>query len=70
MRYVFIILFPIIGISQNSQNHKVKGYVKKDGTVVQPHRRTDQNKTEKDNYTSKPNVNPYTNKKGYKNPKK
>ncbi len=67
---LIIFFFALYAMIQNPKNHQVKGYVKKDGTVVQPHRRTDQNKTEKDNYISKPNVNPYTNKKGYKNPKK
>lgn len=67
---LIIFFFALHATFQNPQNHTVKGYVKKDGTVVQPHRRTDQNKTEKDNYTSRPNVNPYTNKKGYRTPKK
>jgi len=70
MKVLIILFFTLFEISQNPQNHRVKGYSKKDGTTVQPHRRTNQNKTERDNYTSKPNVNPYTGKKGYKTPKR
>jgi hypothetical protein len=44
----------------------VRGYTKKNGTVVQPHQRTSGNKTETDNYSSKGNQNPYTGKKGSK----
>jgi hypothetical protein len=47
-------------------SHTVKGHVKKDGTYVQPHHATNPNNTQKDNWTSKPNVNPYTGKQGTK----
>ena len=52
----------------NPQNKSVKGYSKKNGTYVQPHRRTVENATNRDNYTTKPNANPYTAKKGYIQP--
>ena len=45
----------------------VRGYTKKDGTYISPSHRTSPNKTQKDNYSSKPNHNPYTGKKGSKN---
>lgn len=66
---IFAFIFIIISLNNNAQE-RVKGYRKKNGTYVQPHRRTDKNKTEKDNYSSKPNYNPYTGKKGTKTPKK
>jgi len=47
----------------------VNGYVKRDGTYVAPHHRSDKNNTQKDNYSSKPNVNPYNGKRGTKEPK-
>lgn len=53
-----------------SGSHSVNGYVKKDGTYVQPHRATNPNQTQRDNWSSKPNVNPYTGKKGTKEPQK
>ncbi len=44
----------------NSNNHYVSGYTKSNGTYVQGYYRTNPNSTIKDNYTTKPNVNPYT----------
>ena len=46
----------------------VKGTVRKDGVYVAPHHRTTPNKTRTDNYSSKPNVNPYTGKAGRVDP--
>ncbi len=42
----------------------VSGYVKKDGTYVAPYVRTEPNNTNTDNYSTKPNSNPYTGQKG------
>ena len=53
-----------------SGSHGVKGYIKKDGTYVAPHRQTNPNKTQRDNWSSKPNVNPYSGKEGSKESKK
>jgi hypothetical protein len=46
----------------------VKGYYKKDGTYVQPHKRSDPNSSKNDNWSTKGNQNPYTGKKGTKDP--
>lgn len=43
-------------------------YVTKRGTYVQPHYQTSPNQTKVDNWSSKPNVNPYTGKPGTKDP--
>jgi hypothetical protein len=48
----------------------VNGYTKKDGTYVPPHKRTNPNHTQRDNWSSKPNYNPYTGKEGKKEPQK
>lgn len=53
---------------QAQPNHSVRGYVKRDGTYVAPARRTNPNSTRNDNWTTKPNVNPYTGKAGTKSP--
>lgn len=45
---------------------KVNGYVKKDGTYVAPHVRSNPNSTKTDNYSTKGNFNPYTGKTGTK----
>lgn len=52
--------------SSGGGSHSVKGHVKKNGTYVQPHRATNPNNTQRDNWSSKPNVNPNTGKPGTK----
>lgn len=68
-KIIFILLFTvfsIIGSSQvNPKSKYQKGYVKKStGTYVQPHFKTTTNKTNRDNYSTTPNTNSYTGKKG------
>ena len=59
------------GGGHNSGGHtSVKPYTKRDGTYVQPHHRTVPNSTQRDNFSSKPNVNPYTGKEGTREPKR
>lgn len=55
--------------SPSGGSHAVRGHFKKDGTYVQPHRATNQNQTQRDNWSSKPNVNPNTGKPGEKDPR-
>jgi hypothetical protein len=50
-------------------SHNVNGHFKKNGTYVAPHRSTNPNHTQRDNWSSKPNVNPYNGKQGTKEPK-
>jgi hypothetical protein len=54
----------------SSRSNNVRGYTKKDGTYVAPHKRTNPNNTQRDNWTSKPNQNPYTGKDGTKEPQR
>jgi len=46
----------------------VSGHVTRSGTYVAPSYRTAPNRTKMDNWSSKPNVNPYTGKEGTKDP--
>jgi hypothetical protein len=48
----------------------VNGYTRKNGTQVQGHMKTAPNGTQKDNFSAKGKVNPYTGKKGTKTPTK
>lgn len=43
----------------------VNGYVRKDGTYVQPHWRSNSNSTKADNYSTSGNTNPYTGAQGH-----
>ncbi|MES2388786.1 MAG: hypothetical protein V4543_12365 [Bacteroidota bacterium] len=47
---------------------KVDGYRKNNGTYVAPHIRTSQNNTNKDNFSTSSNSNPYTGSTGTKAP--
>lgn len=44
----------------------VRGYTRSDGTYVQPHYRTAPDSTKSNNYSTYPNVNPYTGQTGTK----
>ena len=58
-----------ISICQTNPRHVyVKPHTKSNGTQVPGHHRTAPNNTNKDNFTTKPNVNPYTGKPGYIKP--
>ena len=65
MRKVLFALVAVCLISPASAAQvRVKGYVKKDGTYVAPHYRSNPNGTTLDNYSTKGNTNPYTGKVG------
>ena len=46
-------------------DQQVRGYTRKDGTYVAPHKRSSPNQHRFDNYSSQGNRNPYTGQKGY-----
>lgn len=75
MLVCLLVTQPMVSESKTNSNssggsHAVRGHVKKDGTYVQPHRATNPNQTQRDNWSSKPNVNPYTGKPGTKDAEK
>lgn len=71
MRYLLAIAIALSASSVAANPPKpvqVKGHWKADGTYVQPHTRTSPNNTTSDNWSTAPNVNPYTGKQGKKEP--
>lgn len=52
--------------SHSSGAVSVRGYTRKNGTHVQPSKRSAPNKTQRDNWSTKGNVNPVTGKAGTK----
>lgn len=58
------------GRSSSGGSHAVRGYTTKRGTYVAPTRATNPNRTQRDNYSSKGNVNPATGKSGTRTPKR
>lgn len=55
-------------VASTSFAASVKGYVRKDGTYVAPHYRSNPNSSKLDNYSSQGSVNPYTGRQGTVNP--
>lgn len=47
------------GTGSNSESHSVSGYTRSNGTYVQPHQATNPNNTQRDNYGTSGNYNPY-----------
>lgn len=67
---VFNLIFSQSGFGQVNQNSQwISGYHRADGIYVKGYYRTVPNSTINDNYSTYPNVNPYTGKKGYIKPK-
>ncbi len=67
-----VILLLIMGLllissKQASAYVRTRGYLKKSGTYVMPHFKSNSNSFKWDNWSSKGNTNPFTGKKGYKN---
>lgn len=56
--------FLIFSFAQNPNHVYVSGYTKSNGTYVAGHYRTAPNTTKNDNFSTYPNVNPYTGKQG------
>ncbi len=54
------------GYGTNTQSRYQSGYVKSNGTYVEPHYKTVSNNTNWDNYSTKSNSNPYTLTTGYR----
>lgn len=64
-----IFLAGLFAIPAEASEH-VRGHMKKDGKYIAPHNRTNANGTQRDNWSSKGNTNPYTGKRGHKSAKK
>ena len=59
--FLHVILF---GQRTNSSHTRVNGYFRSNGTYIQPHYRTTPNSTNRDNFSTQGNTNPYTGKPG------
>ena len=52
------------GIGSNPRSYSVRRYVRRNGSYVAPHRQSMPNRIWQDNWSTKPNINPYTGKRG------
>jgi len=57
---LFLMLSSLVGSSVvlAAGNHRVKGYINKHGVYVESHRKTNPNKTQRDNWSTKGHINP------------
>lgn len=69
MKKAMVIALSWVAIAASAQV-QVDGHIRRDGTYVAPSYRTAPNNTLTDNYSSKPNVNPYTGQAGTVDPYK
>ncbi len=64
--FVIFLFIVFAAFGQTSTKHvRVNGYYRKDGTYVRPHYRTAPNSTNRDNFSTYGNTNPYTGKPGW-----
>jgi hypothetical protein len=63
-----LVMFLTPSVSFAVGQHTVRGHVTKKGSYVQPHRRTNPDRSRSNNWSSKGNVNPYTGKTGTVDP--
>jgi tetratricopeptide (TPR) repeat protein len=72
LKFLFVFLFALLtffSFAQTNPRHvRVSGYTRSNGTYVQPYFRTAPNSTNRDNFSTKGNVNPYTGKPGWIEP--
>lgn len=68
MKIVSALLIALFAGSAFAQVY-VSPYVTKEGTYVEGHYRSAPNNTERDNYSTKGNVNPYTGQEGTRTPR-
>lgn len=63
-----LILLLVLTGTAFARDTYVQGYVRKDGTYVQPHYRTAPDRNPYNNYSTQGNTNPYTGQSGTRNP--
>jgi len=57
------------GTGSNPNNHYVNPYVRSNGTYTPSHYQTNPNYTDRDNYGTRGNFNPYTGQRGMRSPR-
>lgn len=70
MRWIIggVVAVVLCGPAVAAGSHAVRGYTTKSGIYVAPHRATNPDRSRANNWSSAPNVNPYTGKEGRVDP--
>lgn len=66
MKKLILLMLLAVFVIPASAATRVKGYIKKDGTYVAPHFRSNDDRLKSNNWSTKGNSNPLTGKKGVK----
>lgn len=64
MRVLLLLLVVLVSGVADARGTRVRSYVTKSGKAVSSHYRSSPNRTKRDNYSTKGNINPYTGKRG------
>jgi len=59
----------LTGTGSNSSTHSSSGYTRSNGTYVAPYVATNPNGTQRDNFGTSGNINPYTGQTGHRTPR-
>lgn len=70
MHWLLLISLLLLGVatSVEAKTVRVRPYTKRNGQLVPPHHRSSPNRSKADNWSSRGNSNPYTGKRGSKDP--
>jgi hypothetical protein len=68
MKKVMMFLAAIAAFQSCLADNYVNGYMRRDGTYVQPHYQTQGDRNPYNNYSTQGNTNPYTGQQGYRDP--
>lgn len=69
-KFLFILLSILVLSAVYAEAKYQRGYVRKNGTYVSGHFKSNSDRSRFNNYSTKGNKNPYTGKKGYSSPYK
>lgn len=62
---LLLVMVTLLGIASTAYADTwVRGHVRKNGSYVRPHYRSDRNDTVRDNWTHRGNINPHTGERG------
>lgn len=67
MKKIVLLMLAVISASSFADQH-VNGYMRRDGTYVQPHYQTAPDRNPYNNYSTQGNANPYTGQMGTRDP--
>lgn len=71
MKKIILLVLSLVILSTAAhakESHRVKPHIRKDGTFVPGHRRTNPDRSKSNNFSAEGNINPFTGKKGTEDP--